>query len=399
MILAIALVLLVVGSVLFHFLSPWYFTPIASNWGTIDDTISITFWVTGFVFVAVNLFMAYCVIRFRHRKGRRAAYEPENKKLEWWLTGVTTVGVAAMLAPGLFVWANFVDVPEDAPIVEVVGQQWHWSYRFPGKDGKLGTVRRPARQRHESVRHQSGRSERPGRRAGVEPGTASARWASRSRCCCAPRTSCTTSRCRSSASRWTWCRAWSPTSGSRPRVRATSTCSARNCAASRTSPCAARWSWRRSRRFPGLAGAAADLRPDHGAARRRRRGGQAGLYATCAACHGAQGEGNRRDECAQADRPGRLVPGAAAEALQAGRPRHAREGHVRQDDGADGGHAGRRCRHRQRRRLHRGPCRTAAPTTVKGNASDGRRLYATCGACHGADGRGIAATNAPGSRA
>src|SRR5438034_11603569 len=108
MVVAIVLVLLVLGSLLFHFLSPWYFTPIASNWSAMDDTISITFWVTGFVFVAVNLFMAYCVIRYRHRSGSRAAYQPENKKLEWWLTGLTTVGVVSMLTPGLFVWANFV---------------------------------------------------------------------------------------------------------------------------------------------------------------------------------------------------------------------------------------------------------------------------------------------------
>jgi cytochrome c oxidase subunit II len=140
MVLAIVLVLLVVGSVLFHFLSPWYFTPIASNWGAIDDTISLTFWVTGFVFGAVNLFMGYCVIRYRRRKGSRAAYEPENKKLEWWLTGLTAVGVAAMLAPGLSVWAKFVDVPNDAAVLEVVGKQWSFSFRHPGNDGKLGTV-------------------------------------------------------------------------------------------------------------------------------------------------------------------------------------------------------------------------------------------------------------------
>jgi len=140
MVVAIVLVLLVLGSLLFHFLSPWYFTPIASNWQAMDDTISITFWVTGFVFVAINLFMAYAVIRYRYRKGRQAAYEPENKKLELWLTGLTTVGVAAMLAPGLFVWANFVEVPKDAAVFEAVGQQWNWSFRFPGKDGKLGTV-------------------------------------------------------------------------------------------------------------------------------------------------------------------------------------------------------------------------------------------------------------------
>ncbi|OGA27503.1 MAG: cytochrome-c oxidase [Betaproteobacteria bacterium RIFCSPLOWO2_02_FULL_68_150] len=140
MAIAIVLVLLVVGSVLFQFLSPWYFTPIASNWSAMDDTISLTFWVTGVVFVAVNLFLAYCVVRYRHRKDSRAKYEPENKKLEWWLVGLTAAGVAAMLAPGLFVWANFVEVPSDAAVLEVVGRQWSFGFRFPGNDGKLGTV-------------------------------------------------------------------------------------------------------------------------------------------------------------------------------------------------------------------------------------------------------------------
>lgn len=136
--LAIVLILLVVGSLAFHFLSPWTFTPLASNWERIDRTVDITLVVTGLVFVAVNLFMAYCVIRFRHRRERKAAYEPENKRLEWVLTAFTTVGVAAMLAPGLLVWARFVDVPPDALQIEAVGQQWHWSYRLPGEDGRFG---------------------------------------------------------------------------------------------------------------------------------------------------------------------------------------------------------------------------------------------------------------------
>tara|TARA_R110002110_G_scaffold414951_1_gene646989 strand:+ start:280276 stop:281634 length:1359 start_codon:yes stop_codon:yes gene_type:complete len=136
----ISIVLLVVISIALHFLSPWWLTPIASNWGAIDTTINITFWVTGFVFIAVNLFMAYAVYKFRYQKNRRAKYEPENKKLEVWLTVVTAVGVAAMLAPGLFVWADFVTVPEDAHEVEVIGQQWQWSYRYPGEDGVLGAA-------------------------------------------------------------------------------------------------------------------------------------------------------------------------------------------------------------------------------------------------------------------
>ncbi len=137
---AVVLILLVVGSILFHLLSPWTFTELASNWEMVDFTVDITLWVTGGVFVAVNLFMAYCVIKFRYRKGARATYEPENKKLESWLTWITAVGVAAMLTPGLVVWNQFVSVPEEAHVVEAVGQQWHWTYRYPGEDGKLGEV-------------------------------------------------------------------------------------------------------------------------------------------------------------------------------------------------------------------------------------------------------------------
>ena len=139
LIVAIVLVIVAVGTVLFHFFSPWWWTPIASNWGYIDDTIIITFWVTGVVFVGMVLFMAYCVFRYRYQEGRRAEYEPENTKMELWLTGLTTVGVVIMLTPGLFVWNQYVSVPEGAAELEVMGQQWQWSYRFPGKDGVLGT--------------------------------------------------------------------------------------------------------------------------------------------------------------------------------------------------------------------------------------------------------------------
>ena len=138
--LAVVLVLLVIGSLIFHFASPWYFTPLASNWDMVDLTVDVTFWVCGIVFVAVNLFTAYCVWRFRARKGNKAHYEPESKKLEIILTAFTTVGVAAMLTPGLFVWGDFVTAPEDATEFEAVGKQWHWSFRLPGEDNVFGAV-------------------------------------------------------------------------------------------------------------------------------------------------------------------------------------------------------------------------------------------------------------------
>ena len=138
MFVAVIFAIIIIASIIFHFWSPWWWTPVASNWGNIDGTIILTFWVTGAVFVAICLFMAYCVWRYRYRPDRRAEYEPENKKLEWRLTWLTSLGVAALLAPGLLVWNQFVTVPQNAFNVEVVAYQWGWNYRLSGEDGILG---------------------------------------------------------------------------------------------------------------------------------------------------------------------------------------------------------------------------------------------------------------------
>jgi len=139
MLVAIAMLAVVAASVLFHVLSPWRVTPIASNWGFIDNTLGLTFAVTAIGFVAVIGFMAYCLYKFRHVEGRRADYEPENQKLEAWLAGITTVAVIALLAPGLVVWGQYVNVPKEATEVEAFGVQWNWSFRYPGADGALGS--------------------------------------------------------------------------------------------------------------------------------------------------------------------------------------------------------------------------------------------------------------------
>jgi cytochrome c oxidase subunit 2 len=138
MAIAIALLLIVVASVAFHVVTPWWLTPLASDWGQMDLTIDITMWVTGFFFVAINLFVVYALWRFRHREGRRAAYQADHKRLERWLIGITSVGIAALLAPGLVVYAKFVDPPADAMMLEVLGQQWQWRFRLPGADGRFG---------------------------------------------------------------------------------------------------------------------------------------------------------------------------------------------------------------------------------------------------------------------
>jgi len=137
----IIFLVVIVGSVLFHIFTPWYWTDVASNWGSMDDTITLTFWIGGGVFVAVCLFMVYCVFKFSYKPDRRAEYKPEDNKLEKILIIATTLGVAALLAPGLIVWNQFINVPKNAIHVDVMAWQWGWQYRLPGEDGKLGNTK------------------------------------------------------------------------------------------------------------------------------------------------------------------------------------------------------------------------------------------------------------------
>ncbi|MEE9544785.1 MAG: cytochrome c oxidase subunit II [Rhodospirillales bacterium] len=119
----------------------WWWTPIASNWTFIDTADYVTFWITGVGMTLVIFFEAYCIFRFTGKEGQKAAqYNPESVKLETWLFFGTTALVVAMLLPGLWAWDDFVNPPKGASKVEVVAEQWTWSYRFPGKDGVFGTT-------------------------------------------------------------------------------------------------------------------------------------------------------------------------------------------------------------------------------------------------------------------
>ncbi|MBM3359626.1 MAG: c-type cytochrome [Betaproteobacteria bacterium] len=394
MVVAIALILLIVGSVLFHFLSPWYFTPIASNWTTIDDTISITFWVTGTVFVAVNLFMAWAVIRYRYRKDRRAAYEPENKKLEWWLTGLTTVGIVAMLAPGLYVWAKFVNVPDDAPVVEAVGQQWHWSYRFPGKDGVLGTVDA----RYVSDKNPFGMNpDDPNGRDDILissqelhlPIGKPVKVLLRSKDVLH---NFTVAQFRAKMDlvpglvTYFW---FTPTRTGKFDLLCQELCGIGHFAMRGSVVVeeeAAFQAWLSS--HPTFAQTSAQAAGDSAAGKP--------LYATCAACHGAQGEGNPALHAPKLSGQGDWYLKRQLKYYKQG----ARGAHDKDvfgkmmapmaatlvDDAAIDNVVA---------YIKTLPDRPA-PATVKGNARNGKQRYVTCGACHGPDGRGVQAMNAPG---
>lgn len=393
MAIVIALIVLVLGTVLFHFLSPWNLTPLASNWGSIDDTISITFWVTGFVFVAVNLFMAYAIARYRHNSNRRSRYEPENKKLEAWLTGLTTIGIAALLAPGLFVWGAYVTVPDDAQEVEVVGQQWHWSFRFPGKDGRLG-----------AIQAQRISADNP---FGMDPGDPHGRDDVLIR---SPRLVLPVDRPVKAVLRskdvlhdfqvaqfrakmdmvpgqvsYLWL---TPTRTGEFEILCAELCGI------------AHFAMRGKVQVVEQAEFDAWLaeQPTYAELAAHRPGDPAvgkGLYATCTACHGAQGEGNQALNAPRIAGQEAWYMKRQLQYFRTGaRGAHPEDTYGQQMKAFATTLADEAAIDDVTAYIGTFPD-TPAQATLTGDAGRGARVYGTCGACHGADGQGIAALNAP----
>lgn len=135
---AITLVVMIAGTIFLTVFKVWWFAPLASNWGSLDNLIVFTFALTGVALVGVNLVIAYAVYNHRKQPGRKAFFFVDNPRLEWSLIAITTVGIVVLLAPGLYYYAQLITPPKDHVTVEVLTQQWLWSYRYPGKDGAFG---------------------------------------------------------------------------------------------------------------------------------------------------------------------------------------------------------------------------------------------------------------------
>jgi cytochrome c oxidase subunit 2 len=129
-------VLVVVATV--YFGRDWL-PPLVSDRGAIDSAMHWTLLVTGLVFIATNLLLAFLAWRYQDRAGARAAYWHDNTRLEVVWTGVTAVIMFVFLFNALRLWADMTsDPPADAVVVEVTGQQFRWVFRYPGPDGAFG---------------------------------------------------------------------------------------------------------------------------------------------------------------------------------------------------------------------------------------------------------------------
>ncbi|MEL7530118.1 MAG: cytochrome c oxidase subunit II [Bacteroidota bacterium] len=137
----IALMVLGFGSSIYYGDRMMFMQEAASKHGQdIDDMMWATTIVSVFVVVVTGTLLFYFAWRYRYREGTKALFYPHNNKLEVIWTLVPAVVMAVLVIQGYFVWDETMmsEMPEDAIEIEMQGEQFRWTARYPGADLKFG---------------------------------------------------------------------------------------------------------------------------------------------------------------------------------------------------------------------------------------------------------------------
>lgn len=110
------------------------------------QAIDVMFWVTTIivtiVLVLTHIALFGFVYTYRARPDRKAYFYPHNNTIEKVWTIVPAVVLTILVLFGFFTWRAITNVPEDeverAIKIEVVGEQFMWTVRYPGFDGQIG---------------------------------------------------------------------------------------------------------------------------------------------------------------------------------------------------------------------------------------------------------------------
>ena len=117
-----------------------YTVPIASDHGIVTDRLFwITMIVTGIVFIITQILLFYFSWKYQYKENKRALFYPDNSKLEVIWTVIPAIVLSILVFSGWKAWTDITSkAPEDAEVVEVMGYQFGWEFRYPGNDNQLG---------------------------------------------------------------------------------------------------------------------------------------------------------------------------------------------------------------------------------------------------------------------
>ncbi len=109
----------------------------------IDQLFWITMVVVFGVFVLTNAVLFFFAYRYGKDGGRKARYYPENNRLEMIWTVVPAITLTILVIFGIRTWNSTMGAPdpsEEVLLVEISGEQWGWTLRYPGPDKELGDL-------------------------------------------------------------------------------------------------------------------------------------------------------------------------------------------------------------------------------------------------------------------
>jgi cytochrome c oxidase subunit 2 len=112
----------------------------ASDHGVlVDRMLYVTLAITFIVFLATQIALFWFAYKYQESDNRKAFYYPHNNTLELIWTVIPAIALSVLVGFGIFYWFKITGpAPKDAMVVEVVGKQFGWEFRYPGEDGILG---------------------------------------------------------------------------------------------------------------------------------------------------------------------------------------------------------------------------------------------------------------------
>ena len=138
------IIFLIVGVFLFFWYSnvasDHYLPKAVSDHGIRTDRM---FWITMailcFAFIVTNIFLFFFAFKYQHSDNRKAYFYPDNSKLELIWTVIPAIVMAILVFYGWKEWSLITSPPPaESEVVEIMGKQFAWQVRYPGKDNELG---------------------------------------------------------------------------------------------------------------------------------------------------------------------------------------------------------------------------------------------------------------------
>ena len=123
----------------------WHPTQASTYAADIDNLILLVGVVVGIFFLAAEVIFFGFIVKFRARPGAKAQYVTGEKASEKkWISYphylVLLFDVIIVVA-ALRVWYEVkIDYPPAEDRVRIIGQQWAWTFVYPGPDGQFDTA-------------------------------------------------------------------------------------------------------------------------------------------------------------------------------------------------------------------------------------------------------------------